>query len=66
MPWCESCNRLVDDDELTEEGSCPTCDEPLIEEHRTVPWHFKFLLAATVIYLGYRSYQGIAWLVHHA
>ena len=31
-----------------------------------VPWHFKVLLVATVIYLGYRSYQGIGWLVHHA
>jgi hypothetical protein len=56
---------MVDDAELTDEGGCPSCDEPL-EERRHVPWHFKFLLAATVIYLGYRTYQGIGWLVHHA
>ena len=30
------------------------------------PWHFKLLLVALVLYLGYRAYQGIAWLAHHA
>ncbi|HEY5250265.1 MAG TPA: hypothetical protein VIJ09_01300 [Acidimicrobiales bacterium] len=65
MPWCESCNRVVDDDELTADGDCPTCDEPLAPR-RPVPWHFKFLLAATVIYLGWRTYQGVGWLIHHA
>ena len=65
MPWCESCQRRVEDSDVTDEGTCPACDEPL-EPHRPVPWHFKLLLGATVIYLGYRAYQGIAWLVHHA
>jgi len=64
VPWCETCGRLVGDEEVTEEGTCPSCHEPL-EEHRHVPWHFRLLLGATVIYLGYRAYQGIAWLVHH-
>jgi hypothetical protein len=64
MPWCESCNRVVEDDELTDDGDCPTCDAPLTER-RPVPWHFKFLLAATVIYLGWRTYQGVGWLIHH-
>ena len=64
MPWCESCNRVVDDDQLTEDGDCPTCGEPL-NQRRPVPWHFKFLLAATVIYLGWRTYQGVGWLIHH-
>jgi len=65
MPWCESCHRMVEQDELTDDGGCPSCDEPL-EQRRPVPWHFKFLIAATVIYLGWRTYQGIGWLVHHA
>lgn len=30
------------------------------------PWHFKLLAVGTVGYLGYRLYQGIGWLVHHA
>jgi leucyl-tRNA synthetase len=64
MPWCEGCDRLVENADVTD-GGCPTCGEPL-EERRRVPWHFKLLLWATVIYLGYRTYQGIGWLVHHA
>jgi hypothetical protein len=55
---------MVSDEELTEEGACPSCDEPL-DEPRHIPWHFKLLVVATVIYLGYRSYQGISWLAHH-
>lgn len=65
MPWCDSCDRLVDDSELTDAGACPTCDT-VLEERRSVPWHFKLMIVATVVYLGYRAYQGIAWLVHHA
>jgi hypothetical protein len=30
------------------------------------PWHFKVLVVGTVGYLGYRLYQGIGWLIHHA
>jgi hypothetical protein len=39
-------------------------EEP--EDRRPVPWTFKLMIVATVVYLGYRAYQGIAWVVHHA
>ena len=66
MPWCEECDELITDDELTDDGACPTCGTPLIDaERRPIPWYFKSLIVATVIYLGYRSYQGIGWVVHH-
>jgi hypothetical protein len=29
------------------------------------PWHFKLLVVATVLYLGFRAYQGVVWLVQH-
>ncbi len=51
---------------------CPTCGavvvEPEVEEepHPRAPWHFKVLVVGTVIYLGYRLYQGVGWLIHHA
>jgi len=64
VPWCDSCNRVVDDDDLTADGSCPDCGASLAK--RSIPWTFKTMIAATVVYLGYRAYQGIAWLVHHA
>ncbi len=30
------------------------------------PWHFKLLLVAITLYLGWRLIQGIAWVVQHA
>lgn len=64
MPWCEHCDVRLEEDELTEDGHCPTCErEPL--EHRPQPWYVKFLVVATVIYLTYRLVQGIVWVVHH-
>ena len=35
-------------------------DEPL----GPIPWHLKLLAAALALYLGYRAFQGIEWLVH--
>ncbi len=29
------------------------------------PWHFKVLIGATAVYLGYRALQGIGWVAHH-
>ena len=65
MPWCDECDKLVEDEELTDEGTCPECGD-LLTGHRHIPWGFKFMIGATVIYLGYRTYQGITWIVHHA
>jgi uncharacterized paraquat-inducible protein A len=65
LPWCDTCDRLVENAELGEGGACPTCGAAL-EERRPVPWYFKLMIAVTIVYLGYRAYQGIGWLVHHA
>jgi DNA-directed RNA polymerase subunit RPC12/RpoP len=64
MPWCEQCDRRVEDEELNAERACPTCGNVALD-HRRSPWYFKFMLVASVIYLGYRAFQGIAWMVHH-
>ena len=45
-------------------GACPVCGSAPLE-HRKSPWYFKFMLVATVIYLGYRAFQGVTWVVHH-
>jgi hypothetical protein len=53
---------------------CPTCGavvapSPQGEEEEVPvkpPWHFKVLVVGTVVYLGYRLYQGVGWLIHHA
>jgi DNA-directed RNA polymerase subunit RPC12/RpoP len=65
VPWCDHCGEMVEDEHLTAEGACPTCGE-VLDERRKVPWHFKLMIVATVVYLGYRAYQGVGWLVHHA
>ena len=62
MPWCEDCAQLRSADTLTEEGGCPDCGA-VLGEPPTVPWHFKLLLVATVVYLGWRAWQGIVWLI---
>jgi hypothetical protein len=49
---------------MGEGGECPTCGRVIAEPHDVkAPWHFKLLVVATVLYLGFRAYQGVAWLV---
>ena len=43
-----------------------TTAQAATEAHVKAPWHFKVLVVGTVVYLGYRLYQGIGWLIHHA
>jgi leucyl-tRNA synthetase len=64
MPWCETCDGHVEDDEVTEDGECTTCGEP-VTQHRKIPWQFKIMIYITIIYLGYRAFQGVTWVVHH-
>jgi len=66
MAWCDECDRLVEDDQLDDEGACPTCGTVLTEPTpRRIPWTFKVMVVAFIIYLGYRGYQGITWIIHH-
>ena len=34
------------------------------EDLGPVPFHLKFLGVALVIYLGYRFFQGVEWVIH--
>ncbi len=71
MPWCEGCSRFLNPNTLRADGTCPTCDRQVVEpaqvEAATVPqkapWHFKLLVAATVVYLVWRVVQMIGWVV---
>jgi uncharacterized paraquat-inducible protein A len=66
MPWCEECDQLVEEEDLVDGESCPACGTVLAEpKPRRMPWTFRFMIVASVIYLGYRAYQGIAWVAHH-
>jgi uncharacterized paraquat-inducible protein A len=66
VPWCDTCDRLVAEDDL-DEDRCPTCATSLEEpERRPVTWRLRLLLLATVVYLTWRFVQGVQWLSHHA
>jgi hypothetical protein len=57
---------------LQADGTCPECGRT-VEAPRTAgavaaerdkaPWHFKLILALTVIYLTWRFIQMITWVV---
>ncbi|MBA3267654.1 MAG: hypothetical protein H0T70_05285 [Acidimicrobiia bacterium] len=49
---------------MGEGGECPDCSTVIGKPART-PWHFKLLLLATVVYLGWRAVQGVDWLVRN-
>ncbi len=66
MPWCEECDHLLEDEQLDEDGACPTCGTVLVDQVRPpVPWYFRAMLVLTVLYLLFRTYQGVDWLIHH-
>jgi uncharacterized paraquat-inducible protein A len=66
VPWCDTCDRLVVDDEVND-GACPTCGAELDEpEPRHVSWKMRLLIVATIGYLVWRFVQGVQWLSHHA
>jgi hypothetical protein len=63
VPWCEDCAKYHPTDTLSDQGACPECGT-VIGEPPKVPWHFKLLVLALVVYLGWRAWQGAEWLIH--
>jgi hypothetical protein len=66
MPWCEECQKYWTPTAMTPEGRCPTCGSDLDAAARETdakladekaPWHFKLLVVALVVYLGWRFVQ---------
>lgn len=64
MPWCETCSKYHTGESLTGEGACPDCGT-VIGEPPNAPWHFKLLVVAVVVYLGWRAVQGVLWVIDH-
>lgn len=57
--WCENCDR-------PEEGEvCAVCGGEMVEPlHEPVPWRWRFFIVVSIVYLGWRIYQIISWIVH--
>lgn len=76
VPWCVSCNKFLTPPTVRTDGTCPRCgntvERGLIpgmtrsadEERVGVPWHLKLLGVAFAIYLSYRFFQLIEWVLH--
>lgn len=71
MPWCGTCDHYLAPPAVNVDGTCPACGRAVdaggakvaVEEAPSgLPWHLKLMLAALAIYLGYRAWEGIAWL----
>jgi hypothetical protein len=65
MPWCDDCQKYWAPSAMTPEGQCPTCGHVLDAPERAsddatdekAPWHFKLLVVALVVYLGWRFFE---------
>ncbi len=72
MPQCQVCGPVPPVDRepedpggnhLREEDiTCPTCGRELGPPVKA-PWHFKLLVVSVVVYLGWRAWQGIEWVL---
>jgi uncharacterized paraquat-inducible protein A len=66
MPWCEECAKYHAPTAMNDDGTCPVCGGAVgaseaqtarVVQDESTPWHFKLLVAATVVYLGWRFVQ---------
>lgn len=64
---CPACGRRVAGSPEGADGPepDPAGPETALRPVAGAPWHFKLLLAALALYLGFRLWQAIAWLVAH-
>jgi hypothetical protein len=69
VPWCETCSRFYNPGSVAPDGTCVRCGHFIADppdpdaEASKVPWHFWVLVAALVLYLGWRLVEVVAWLV---
>lgn len=66
MPWCEECAKYLAPTAMNSDGTCPTCGREVGEIEKraaevamdeSTPWHFKLLVVALILYLGWRFVQ---------
>ena len=66
MPWCDACSKYYAPNSMPPDGTCKECGKLIAEPQESparAPWHFKLLVVAAVIYLGWRLIQGIQWVI---
>jgi hypothetical protein len=75
VPWCATCDRFLSPPTVRADGTCPTCGRAVDGEHThgsvpttgerraSLPWHLWLLAVAVAVYLGFRAWQGIEWII---
>ncbi|HEV8207945.1 MAG TPA: hypothetical protein VGR04_14775 [Acidimicrobiia bacterium] len=78
MPWCATCHRFLSPPSVRADGTCPTCGRPVESGHAhaaatteestkprraSLPWHLWLLAIALAVYLSFRAWQGIEWII---
>ena len=62
---CPTCGRPVEAGRAHPSDPSDASAEPRTEEELgPVPFHLKILGAALVVYLGYRFFQGVEWVIN--
>ena len=59
---CPTCGRTVDAGEVATTAAAHR-GEQAEEELSPIPWHLKLLAGGIAVYLLYRLYQGIEWVL---
>jgi hypothetical protein len=60
---CPEGHHVADPDDaahLVQSTAEPREEEP----EPKVPWHFWLLLVSVVVYLGWRAWEGVVWLIN--
>ena len=64
---CPTCGRVLEQPKLARDAAALTGERAEGDQGDAVPkapWHFKLLLGALVVYLGFRALQGVEWVAH--
>jgi hypothetical protein len=79
VPWCATCDRFLSPPSVRADGTCPTCGRMVESGHAHVaatteevtkprraslPWHLWLLAIALAVYLSFRAWPGIEWIIH--
>jgi hypothetical protein len=59
---CPTCGRSLVAPE-TSAATTPSVNLKELAGEEKMPWHFKLLVVALVLYLGWRAFQGVEWLI---
>jgi PHP family Zn ribbon phosphoesterase len=76
VPWCAHCNKFLTPSTVQPDATCPKCGQvvekglipgmtrPADAAPATgIPWHLKLLLIAFAIYLSWRFFQMLSWVL---